>query len=63
MKPTLNQKKETMMTVVFDRDGDELERMDGIVEVCPWNYQESLPIKVVYLKLTSEVIAVHTIKK
>lgn len=62
MTTELNKKEETMLTVVFDRSGEEICRFDGQREIDAKQYKLQLPITVVYLKLTSEVVAIHKIQ-
>lgn len=47
-----NEDIRTLETVVYDRDGHEIDRMAGHVEISPKDYDGQLPIEYRYIETT-----------
>lgn len=50
-------------TVIYDAEGNEIERLDGIVTINPKDYEQHLPITYRHIAITTELLSVIRIDK
>lgn len=50
-------------TIVYDSDGNEINRLDGHVAVSGKDYADRLPISYRHIIITTETITIATISK
>lgn len=51
------------MTIIYDKDGNEITTLDGIVSVKPKDYEDYLPVEYRQYKITTELLNVVRIEK
>ena len=50
-------------TVIYDSQGNEIDRQEDFVEIKPKDYKEYLPIEYKYITITTEIISIIRIEK
>ena len=50
-------------TIVYNKDGKEIERLEGRAEIKPKDYEDRLPITYHHVKVTTEILNVVKIEK